>query len=168
MGSKRIKEIAVMGSRLPKPPVRKTPRIEPLDAPELQEKSKQWHYGTSADMCSLEANGNLLIRNFQRGRFLGVKKIGLPVPCEKYPGKMDHCYGYPIRCKRVVKMQGFFFSGRPGAGRPEYETLAAAFGSNWGIDDQEAMMKTNVPCASIPLTRKKVFHILPKKKSFYQ
>jgi aldehyde:ferredoxin oxidoreductase len=109
-----------------------------------KEKNRQWRYGTGSDMRSYEENGNLPVRNFQGGRFPGVEKINAQVLCEKYVEKMDHCYGCPIRCKRVVKLQGPV-DVDPVYGGPEYETLAA-FGSNCGIDDLEALMKANELC----------------------
>jgi aldehyde:ferredoxin oxidoreductase len=145
MGSKRLKAIAVRGSRLPE--AADPEKLRALNRWMLQnykEKSKQWQYGTGSDMRSFEANGNLPVRNFQGGRFPGVEKINAQLLCEKYVEKMDHCYGCPIRCKRVVKLQGPFVVD-PVYGGPEYETLAA-LGSNCGIDDLEALMKANELC----------------------
>jgi len=107
MGSKRLKAIAVRGGRLPE-------AADPGKLRELnrwmmvnyKEKCRQWRYGTGSDMLGYEANGNLPIRNFQGGRFPGVEKITAQVLCEKYVMKMDHCYGCPVRCKRVVKLEG--------------------------------------------------------------
>ena len=84
------------------------------------------------------------VRNFQGGRFPGVEKINAQLLCEKYLEKMDNCYGCPIRCKRVVKLQEPF-AVDPVYGGPEYETLAA-LGSNCGIDDLEALMKAHELC----------------------
>jgi aldehyde:ferredoxin oxidoreductase len=126
MGSKRLKAIAVRGSRLPE--AADPERLRALNRwmfENYKEKNRQWRYGTGSDMRSYEENGNLPVRNFQGGRFPGVEKINAQVLCEKYVEKMDHCYGCPIR--------------------PEYETLAA-FGSNCGIDDLEALMKANELC----------------------
>jgi aldehyde:ferredoxin oxidoreductase len=145
MGSKRLKAIAVRGSRLPE--VADPEKLRALNRWMLQnykEQSKHWRYGTGSDMRSYEANGNLPVRNFQGGRFPGVEKINAQLLCEKYVEKMDHCYGCPIRCKRVVKLQEPF-AVDPVYGGPEYETLAA-LGSNCGIDDLEALMKANELC----------------------
>ena len=85
------------------------------------------------------------IRNFQRGQ---VSRRGKDqredALCRKYLEKMDNCYGCPIRCKRVVKLQEPF-AVDPVYGGPEYETLAA-LGSNCGIDNLEALMKANELC----------------------
>ena len=145
MGSKRLKAIAVRGSHLPE-------AADPEKLRELnrwmmlnyKEKSKQWRYGTGSDMRGYESTGNLPIRNFQGGRFPGIEKINAQLLCEKYVEKMDNCYGCPIRCKRMVKLQGPFAID-PVYGGPEYETLAA-LGSNCGIDDLEALIKAHELC----------------------
>ncbi|MCX5819890.1 MAG: aldehyde ferredoxin oxidoreductase family protein [Deltaproteobacteria bacterium] len=145
MGSKRLKAIAVRGSHLPEAAdPEKLRELNRWMLKNYKEKSKQWRYGTGSDMRGYEANGNMPVRNFQGGRFPGVEKINAQLLCEKYVEKMDHCYGCPIRCKRVVKLQGHF-AVDPVYGGPEYETLAA-FGSNCGIDDLEALMKAHELC----------------------
>ncbi|MCE5263426.1 MAG: aldehyde ferredoxin oxidoreductase family protein [Deltaproteobacteria bacterium] len=145
MGSKRLKAVAVRGSRLPE-------TADPEKLRELnrwmhlnyREKSKHWRYGTGSDMRGYESNGNLPVRNFQGGRFPGIEKINAQLLCEKYVEKMGNCYGCPIRCKRVVRLEERF-SIDPVYGGPEYETLAA-LGSNCGIDDLEALMKAHELC----------------------
>lgn len=57
---------------------------------------------------------------------------------------MDGCYGCPVKCKRVVKLEGEVLVD-PIYGGPEYETLAA-LGSNCDIDNLEAIMKANEHC----------------------
>jgi aldehyde:ferredoxin oxidoreductase len=145
MGSKRLKAIAVRGSRPPeaadKEKIQALNRFMHLNYKTL---AKQWRYGTGSEMVASEAAGNMPIRNFQGGRFPGVEKINAPLLCSKYLEKMDHCYGCPIRCKRVVKLQEPF-SVDPVYGGPEYETLTA-LGSNCGIDNLEALMKANELC----------------------
>ena len=145
MGSKRLKAIAVRGSRPPeaadKEKIQALNRFMHLNYKAI---AKQWRYGTGSEMVASEAAGNMPIRNFQGGRFPGVEKINAPLLCSKYLEKMDHCYGCPIRCKRVVKLQEPF-SVDPVYGGPEYETLAA-LGSNCGIDNLEALMKANELC----------------------
>jgi aldehyde:ferredoxin oxidoreductase len=145
MGAKRLKAIAVRGGSLPEPADRE--KLQALNRwmmENYKEKSKHWRYGTGADMASYEASGNLPVRNFQGGRFPGVEKINARVLCEKYVTKMDNCYGCPIRCKRLVRLQGAF-AVDPVYGGPEYETLAA-FGSNCGIDNLEALIKAHELC----------------------
>jgi aldehyde:ferredoxin oxidoreductase len=145
MGSKRLKAIAVRGTRPPQ--IADRERLRTLNRWMLEnyrEQSKHWQYGTGADMVAYEAGGNLPIRNFKGGRFPGVEKINPQVLCEKYLAKMDGCYACPIRCKRVVKLEGPVMVD-PLYGGPEYETLAA-LGSNCGIDDLEALMRAGEVC----------------------
>lgn len=145
MGSKRLKAIAVRGSRPPE--VADKENLRALNRWMLQnykEKSKQWRYGTGSEMVAYEAIGNLPVRNFKGGRFPGVEKITVQLMCEKYLEKMDNCYGCPIRCKRVVKLQAPFVVD-PVYGGPEYETLAA-LGANCGIDHLETLMKAGEIC----------------------
>jgi aldehyde:ferredoxin oxidoreductase len=145
MGSKRLKAIAVRGSRLPEAAdPEKLRELNRWMLKNYKEKSRHWRYGTGSDMRGYEANGTLPVRNFQGGRFPGVEKINAQSLCEKYVEKMDNCYGCPIRCKRLVKLQGRF-AVDPVYGGPEYETLAA-LGSNCGIDDLEALMKAHELC----------------------
>ncbi|MCE5281357.1 MAG: aldehyde ferredoxin oxidoreductase family protein [Deltaproteobacteria bacterium] len=145
MGAKGLKAVAVRGSRLPEPADREKLRtLNRWMMENFREKSKHWRYGTGSDMASYEANGNLPIRNFQGGRFPGVEKINPQVLCAKYVEKMDNCYGCPIRCKRVCRLEGPF-AVDPVYGGPEYETLAA-LGSNCGIDELEALIKAHELC----------------------
>ncbi len=145
MGSKRLKAIAVRGSRLPEIADREKLRIlNRWMIENYKEKSKHWRYGTGSEMVAYEAGGNLPIRNFKGGRFPGVEKIRPQVMCEKYLEKMDSCYGCPIRCKRVVKLEGPI-SVDPLYGGPEYETLTA-LGANCGIDHLESLMKAGELC----------------------
>ena len=145
MGSKRLKAIAVRGTHLPEMADKEQLRaLNRWMLEHYKEISKHWRYGTGSDMRSYEADGNMPVRNFKGGRFPGVEKINVQVLCEKYLEKMDNCYGCPIRCKRVVKLQEPFVVD-PVYGGPEYETLAA-LGSNCGIDNLEALMKAGEMC----------------------
>lgn len=145
MGSKRLKAIAVRGSHLPEAAdPEKLRELNRWMGEHYKEKCGVWRYGTGSDMANWEAKGNMPVRNFQGGRFPGVEKIKVQVLCEKYVTKMDSCYGCPVRCKRRVKLQGHF-AVDPVYGGPEYETLAA-FGSNCGIDDLEALIKAHELC----------------------
>ena len=145
MGSKRLKAIAVRGSRLPEAADKeKLQALNRFMHRNYKEISKHWRYGTGSEMIASEAAGNIPIRNFQGGRFPGIEKICAPRLCSTYLEKMDNCYGCPIRCKRVVRLQEPY-SVDPQYGGPEYETLAA-LGANCGIDNLEALLKANELC----------------------
>ena len=119
MGAKRLKAIAVRGGRPPEAADKEQLRaVNRWMLQNYKELSKHWRYGTGSEMRSYEAAGNMPVRNFNGGRFPGVEKINVQLLCEKYLEKMDNCYGCPIRCKRVVKLQEPFVSrsGLRGAG----------------------------------------------------
>lgn len=145
MGSKNLKAIAVKGDRRPRIAApQKLKEINQAMLKNFKERSKYWIVGTGRGIVNHEKTGNLPIRNFKGGKFPGVEKITPQILCEKYLEKMVGCYGCPIRCKRVVKMEQPY-PVDPAYGSPEYETLAA-LGSNCGIDDLAAVMKANELC----------------------
>lgn len=145
MGSKNLKAIAVRGDHLPTPHDRS--RLIELNKVMLKgfkERTKLWQYGTGSMMEDGERNGNLPIRNFNGGRFPGVVKLTPQIICHNYLEKMGGCFGCPIRCKRIARLDGPYYVN-PVYGCPEYETLAS-FGSNCGIDNLHAVMKANELC----------------------
>ncbi|MBE0585666.1 MAG: aldehyde ferredoxin oxidoreductase family protein, partial [Desulfofustis sp.] len=145
MGSKKLKAIAVKGSQ---PPL--LARREDLMnmnrrmAGNYKELTLHWKYGTGRTMLEYGQNGNLPVRNFKGGQFPGTDKISAITLYDRYLKKMEGCYGCPIKCKRVVELQGEM-TVDPVYGGPEYETLAA-LGSNCDIDNLEAIMKANEYC----------------------
>ena len=146
MGSKRLKAIAVQGEKNPEMADKdKITELSRWMGKNYKEKTPFWKCGTGSAMISYENKGNLPIRNFQGGRFPAIEKITPQKMMEKdYLVKMDGCFMCPVRCKRKVKCDKPW-SVDPVYGSPEYETLAA-FGSNCGIDDVEAIMKGNEIC----------------------
>ncbi len=145
MGSKKLKAIAVKGSQ--PPPLARRNELMAINrgmAKNYRELTKHWKYGTGRTMVEYGQNGNLPVRNFRGGQFSGTDKISSVTLYEKYLKKMDGCYGCPIKCKRVVELEGEV-QVDPVYGGPEYETLAA-LGSTCGIDNLEAIMKANEHC----------------------
>jgi len=153
MGSKNLKAIAVRGHQ--------APRV--VDSECLKE-LRQWlitnmqslpmlpifrEFGTGALMEKFEANGNLPIRNFRDASFPGAKKIGARAVKDTISIGMDGCFGCPVRCKKVVKVDEPY-PVDPAYGGPEYETLAA-LGSNCGIDNLEAIAKGSELCNAYSL-----------------
>jgi aldehyde:ferredoxin oxidoreductase len=146
MGSKKLKAIAVKGKTPPEmADEEKISELSRWMVRNFKEKAPYWRYGTGSNMVGYEASGNLPIRNFSGGPFPGVKEIAPQVMFEKsYIERMHGCFRCPMRCKRRVKIENPWkidpiYSG------PEYETLAA-FGSNCGIDNLEAIIKANELC----------------------
>lgn len=152
MGSKRLKAIAVRGS---KPP--------PLADPEKVKEEARWvsehpdvelpigrtlgafhETGTGGGLLSLNASGGLPTRNFREGAFEGAEEISGERMVETILVDRHTCYGCIIRCKRTVKVDEPYRVD-PKYGGPEYETLAS-FGSNCGISDLKAIAKANEIC----------------------
>ena len=146
MGSKKLKAVAVRGSK--RPPVHDPDAIGELSkwmGKNYKTISPVWQCGTGSTMISYEASGNLPIRNFQGGRFPNVTKITPQYMMEQdYLVKMAGCYACPLKCKRKVRLEEPW-QVDPIYGSPEYETLAA-FGSNCGVDQVEALIKANEIC----------------------
>lgn len=146
MGAKKLKAVAVRGTKGPGV-ANKTKLIEMSRwmAKNYPEKSHVCEFGTGATMEGYEASGNLPINNFRGGRFPNVNRITPQAMFEKkYVTNMDGCFGCPIRCKRRVSIDKPW-KVPPVYGGPEYETLAA-FGSNCGVDDLEAIIKASETC----------------------
>ncbi len=145
MGSKKLKAIAVRGTRPPQIAARDPLKeINRAMLKNYKERTKHWMVGTGRALIDNEKIGNVPIKNFRGGRFPGIEKITPQILCDNYLEKMDGCFGCPIRCKRVVKLEKPY-TVDPTYGCPEYETLAA-LGSNCCIDNLEAIMKANELC----------------------
>ena len=148
MGSKKLKGIAVRGKGMPDV----SDRAKVLELAKWMGKNyktkaaRHVNVGTGATIVNYEATGNLPIRNFQGGPFPEVSRISPQYMFEKgYVKKRETCFACPIRCKRMVQVEGPV-SVDIRYGGPEYETIGA-FGSNCGVDDAVALMKANEICA---------------------
>ena len=146
MGSKNLKAVVVKGHG----------KINVHDPVGLQQLSK-WmmsnldkvagslhKYGTGFNMDVHEAVGNLPIRNFRDGKFSDVDLISAQTIERKMLIGMETCFACVIRCKKKVRIEGRW-AVDPDYGGPEYETLAA-FGSNCGVSNLEAICKANEIC----------------------
>lgn len=150
MGSKNLKAVAVRGNKAPT-----------VANPEHLKEFREWmnnnmrlvnefrEFGTGAGMVGYEHIGNLPVRNFRDGLFPGVKNIDARTMKDTISIGMEGCFGCPIRCKKIVKMEEPY-QVDPEYGGPEYETLAA-LGSNCGIDDLAAIAKGNELCGAYAL-----------------
>lgn len=147
MGSKNLKGLAVRGHM--QVPVADPDKVKALARWAATEGLKlaqgQHDWGTGSAMVANEHSGNLPIRNFSGGRFPNAINIDAKTLGQS-PLRlgMEACYACAIRCKKVVKAEGKFFSD-PAYGGPEYETLAA-FGSNCGIDTLEPIAMAHHLC----------------------
>lgn len=100
-------------------------------------------HGTDAGLGDISKEGFLPTRNWNKGYFKeGENTISGPIMTKTILKGRDTCYACPVRCKRVVEIEGVVDSRYGG---PEYETCAA-FGSYCEIDDLETIAMANQLC----------------------
>ncbi len=99
--------------------------------------------GTAGVVMATQNFGVLPTKNWQQGTFDGWEKIHGEELTKKFLKKNSACYGCPIGCGRLTKLDDERFQGE-GEG-PEYETIYA-MGSNCMIDDLPAILKANYLC----------------------
>ncbi|HSO20521.1 MAG TPA: aldehyde ferredoxin oxidoreductase family protein, partial [Desulfosarcina sp.] len=141
MGSKNLKGIVARGKR----------RIPIHDRKRFKKCVKQWarmlqghpatgeaapRYGTAVFLTALSAGNALPTKNFSRGTYTDADKISGQRLAEEFLIGNDGCISCPIRCGRVVELDG-----KPVKG-PEYEVLCL-MGSNLLIDDLNAIIRWN-------------------------
>jgi aldehyde:ferredoxin oxidoreductase len=105
-------------------------------------------YGTAYMPPVTSGAGMCPTRNFQTGVFQGADKISGLVLTEKYLVRPGACWGCPIACGRITRLDHERWQGE-GEG-PEYETLAS-LGSSCGVDELEAIIKANYHCNELGL-----------------
>ncbi|MHB1131175.1 MAG: aldehyde ferredoxin oxidoreductase family protein [Chloroflexota bacterium] len=145
LGSKNLKGVAVRA----KTPVPLANPDKIKDMAKWMASNKQMYtslstYGTGAGMRGFNLIGNLPTRNFRDGDFPQVDAISGETIKATINIGMDGCFACPIRCKKVVKVEGNYLA-EPEYGGPEYETLAA-FGSNCGVDNLQAIAQAHSMC----------------------
>ncbi len=100
-------------------------------------------HGTDRGLISHHKSGFLATNNWAFGYFPeGAENITGTTMTETILKKRDTCYACPIRCKRVVEIEG---KVDPLYGGPEYET-AASLGSYCGITSLETVAIANQLC----------------------
>jgi aldehyde:ferredoxin oxidoreductase len=154
MGAKNLKAVVVKGSgsvQLADPAgvkaLSKTIRNEvkaTADAGKLVLRT----YGTAYMPPVTSGAGICPTRNFQTGVFAGAEKISGHVLTDKYLVRPGACWGCPIACGRITRLDHERWQGQ-GEG-PEYETLAS-LGSSCGVDELEAIIKANYLCNELGL-----------------
>ena len=105
-------------------------------------------YGTAYVPAVTNELGILPTRNFQTGTFEGVEGITGQVLKEKYLVRAKPCFGCPIACGRLTRVEDPSYGGE-GEG-PEYETIAA-LGSACGVGNLAAVTKANYLCNELGL-----------------
>jgi aldehyde:ferredoxin oxidoreductase len=107
-------------------------------------------FGTGGDLTGGVESGNLPTNNFRDGLFPEPKRISSAYWKEHgIMTGMEGCLACPVRCKKVVKIDGRF-TVDPKYGGPEYET-EGALGSCCGVTDEEALCKGNELCGRYSL-----------------
>jgi aldehyde:ferredoxin oxidoreductase len=141
MGSKNCKGMVARGSE----------KIPIHNNEEFKKHIKQWitmlqkhpatgefapRYGTAGFLTALSMNNALPTKNFSKGQYERAWNIGGERLAEEFLVKNSGCISCPIRCGRVVEIDGKEVKG------PEYEILSL-LGSNMLIDDLDAIIKWN-------------------------
>ncbi len=141
MGSKNLKAIAVRGTG--KVPVQDKDKVNDA-AKELRELLKKSALGmvmadsgTPVHIDSMASVGDIIIKNYTVGRWIGIKKIGAKALNARGEVKMHGCFNCPTACRGFVEYEGEWVT------RPEYETLGM-LGSNLLVNDLEALIKWNL------------------------
>ncbi len=102
-------------------------------------------YGTAGGVESLSKSGILPTRNFKDGSFEKAKELSGQTMAETILIQRGGCFGCPVRCKRVVKVDKEDMQVDPKFGGPEYETIGA-MGSMCGIGNLEVIAKAHELC----------------------
>ncbi len=148
MGAKNVKALVAGGNKKPEIYDSKSLKAHLKEfRPSLREKTKGLHdYGTAGGVQTVEANGDLPIKNWTLGSF----EEGAAKTCGQYMEEkgitVSHhtCSSCPIRCGKDARVDVGPFKGDVGHG-PEFETCAA-FGSNIYNDDINYLVAANDMC----------------------
>ena len=153
MGSKNLKAVVVRGTRAPA--LAHPEEMEALCREVMEEVKKAVEagsalrvYGTAYVPPVTNEVGILPTRNFQTGVFAHAEDISGQVLREKYLIRPKACYGCPIACGRLTKIDEPPYVGE-GEG-PEYETIAS-LGSACGIGNLAAITYANYLCNQLGL-----------------
>jgi aldehyde:ferredoxin oxidoreductase len=143
MGAKRLKAVAVKGSR--GIPVKDPKALLAWNARVTMDLGSKFglfaKYGTTTAVELHEERGALGIKNWAAAAFTeGARRIGGKAIERRYAVKQSSCNACPTHCWVVLKdpKDG---AARPGRG-PEYETLGS-LGAMVMLDDLEAVVKAN-------------------------
>ncbi len=142
MGAKRLKAIAVRGTKPPQAKDKEGARAALTWFRQHYDRSRdRFHqFGTASAVLMLEAGGILPTRNFRDGSFEHARAISGQTMAESILVNRGTCFACAVACKREVAVpeDGVV----PKYGGPEYETLAAT-GSLCGVGDLRAVARVN-------------------------
>ncbi|MDD4160710.1 MAG: aldehyde ferredoxin oxidoreductase family protein, partial [Synergistaceae bacterium] len=139
MGSKKLKAVAVLGSRDIEisDPARMAAQQKKM-LPLIVEKTKGMHLlGTAGGTAAAEKMGDMPVQNWRRGNWPEAEKISGQMMADTILKKNYYCASCPIGCGRDVEIKNGRWGGVKGAG-PEYETLGLMGGSCM-VEDLEAI-----------------------------
>ncbi len=153
MGSKNLKAVVVRGTQkvaLADPGEMRAlcQMVRAEVKQDVKKGSSLREYGTAYVPAVTNELGILPTRNFQTGAFEGVEGITGHVLKEKYLIRAKSCFGCPIACGRLTRVDDPVYGGE-GEG-PEYETIAA-LGSACGVGNLAAITKANYLCNELGL-----------------
>ena len=148
MGSKRLKAIAVRGTK-------ETPIANKEAFVQVAQKNYELladsflkigmeTYGTSMVLDMVNARGFFPTRNFQTGVCPHADKINSQSHVDNLLVERKACFACPIKCVRVSEIKTGPYTGFKGEG-PEYETVAS-FGGMCAIDNLEAITMAHNLC----------------------
>jgi aldehyde:ferredoxin oxidoreductase len=142
MGAKKLKAIAVRGSKPPAAADKDTAKRQLVWFKDHYDRSTdRFHQlGSSGGVLALEASGILPTRNFRDGSFEGARDISGQKMRDTILVNRGTCYACAVACKREVEVKELGVT--PKYGGPEYETLAAS-GSLCGVNDLNALALIN-------------------------
>ena len=142
MGSKRLKAIAVRGSRPPVASDKETAKRQLVWFKDHYDRANdRFHQlGSSGGVLALEASGILPTRNFRDGSFEGARDISGQKMRDTILVNRGTCYACAVACKREVEVKELGVT--PKYGGPEYESLAAS-GSLLGVNDLNTLALVN-------------------------
>ncbi|MHB0859140.1 MAG: aldehyde ferredoxin oxidoreductase family protein [Anaerolineae bacterium] len=148
MGSKKLRAIAVRGSK--RPPVADEAKVDEMGkwARDHYKETGSAIFSTLGTMRMVRNNnvaGGLPTRNFSQGVFENFENLTAERQMETYMVGRDTCFGCPIRCKWVVEVKDEEYPVDHKYGGPEYETTGA-MGSLCGIDDLRVACRANQLC----------------------
>jgi len=150
MGSKRLKAIAVRGTK--KVQVANAERIKEINKEAISEcvtnKTLVWFsdFGQAGFVDTYQELGMLPTKNFQKGTFEHFEAISGKTMKDTILKRKQSCLQCPIACKREVEvLKGKYAPIDSAYGGPEYENVAA-LGSLLLIGDLEAVSKENQMC----------------------
>jgi aldehyde:ferredoxin oxidoreductase len=152
MGSKKLKAVYAAGKRRPAMADKAAFRKDLADdLASMRQYAKGLHdWSTAGGVQAVEFFGDLPIHNWRLGSFKeGARRLAAQSYHPRWLLEHHTCQYCPIRCGKIVRVEGEPFDGLKGHG-PEYETTAG-FGSNLLIDDPLYVIHANTLCNRLGL-----------------